>query len=291
MGTVRYTVIDREVIAEKRSGVRKQYVPDPLGSTVAMLDNTQTQTDTFSYWPYGELASRTGSTPTPFQYVGTEGYYSNSIDRVYVRARILSTQLGRWLTEDPMNFRLSNFNLYLYSYLRPSCLTDPSGKEPDTNFNACGNYGDSPPVPPPVPSVPRRNYCDDNVGDFCIPTETPNAPGVVKGSVGVSQFCHCYGGIGGQIGEPMQKYSNSGWACSTSRNGCCQYITEDIYCYSLPPYIKHRIETGNHWYHWGTIYHFEDRYKGKCQANGKCSGNNSSLPPSPVQRLGPPVPR
>ena len=52
MPTVRDTVVDGEVIAEKRSGVRRQYVPDPLGSTVALLGNTQTKTDTFNYWPY-----------------------------------------------------------------------------------------------------------------------------------------------------------------------------------------------------------------------------------------------
>ena len=50
---VRYTVIDGEVVSEKRSGVERDYVPDPLGSTVALLDNTQAQTDTFAYWPYG----------------------------------------------------------------------------------------------------------------------------------------------------------------------------------------------------------------------------------------------
>jgi len=61
----RYTVVDGEVIAEKRSGVRHQLVPDPLGSTIALLDNTQTQTDTFTYWPYGEEQSRTGTTATP----------------------------------------------------------------------------------------------------------------------------------------------------------------------------------------------------------------------------------
>ena len=58
----RYTVIDGEIIAEKRNGVRSLYVPDPLGSTVALLDNTQAQTDTFSYWPYGENDTRTGAT-------------------------------------------------------------------------------------------------------------------------------------------------------------------------------------------------------------------------------------
>ena len=61
----RYTVIDGEVIAEKRNGVRSLYVPDPLGSTVALLDSTQAQTDTFSYWPYGENDARTGATATP----------------------------------------------------------------------------------------------------------------------------------------------------------------------------------------------------------------------------------
>ena len=67
MATVRYTVIDGEVLSESRGGVKRDYVPDPLGSTVALLDNTQTKTDTFSYWPYGEEASRTGTTPTPFR--------------------------------------------------------------------------------------------------------------------------------------------------------------------------------------------------------------------------------
>lgn len=55
MPTVRYTTINGEVIAEKRNGARRLYVPDPLGSTVALLDNTQTQVDTATYWPYGEV--------------------------------------------------------------------------------------------------------------------------------------------------------------------------------------------------------------------------------------------
>ncbi len=98
MGTVRYTVIDGEVIAEKRNGVRKLYVPDPLGSTVALLDNTQAQTDTFSYWPYGEDAGRTGATPTPFRYVGQLGYYQDGANRSYVRSRYLKQGTGLWLT-------------------------------------------------------------------------------------------------------------------------------------------------------------------------------------------------
>src|SRR5436853_4679590 len=95
---VRYTVVNGEVIAEKASGVRRLLVPDPLGSTVALLDNTQTQTDTFSYWPYGEERTRTGTTATPFRFVGTVGYFRDSPSRTYVRARHLKTAHGRWLT-------------------------------------------------------------------------------------------------------------------------------------------------------------------------------------------------
>lgn len=54
--------IDGEIVSETRNGVRKDYVPDPLGSTVALLDASQNKTDTFSYWPYGEVRSRSGST-------------------------------------------------------------------------------------------------------------------------------------------------------------------------------------------------------------------------------------
>src|SRR2546430_11868769 len=97
MGTVRYTVIDGEIIAEKRNGVRSLYVPDPLGSTVALLDNTQAQTDTFGYWPYGENNGRTGSTATSFQFVGTAGYYRDNSTRAYVRERVLDIPSGRWV--------------------------------------------------------------------------------------------------------------------------------------------------------------------------------------------------
>lgn len=52
MGVVNYTVVDGEVLSENRNGTKRDYVPDPLRSTVALLDSTQAQTDTFAYWPY-----------------------------------------------------------------------------------------------------------------------------------------------------------------------------------------------------------------------------------------------
>ena len=114
MPTVRYTTVNGEVIAEKRTGVRQQYVPDPMGSTIALLNNTQAQTDTFSYWPYGENRTRTGTTPTPFQFEGAIGYYRNNTSKTYVRARVLDTQKGRWLTEDPIGSASGDHNVYRF---------------------------------------------------------------------------------------------------------------------------------------------------------------------------------
>jgi len=127
MGTVRYTSIDGEILAEKRSGVRRTYVPDPLGSTTALAGSTQALTDTFAYWPYGEERYHTGPTPTPFRYVGTRGYYRDSSTVAYVRARSLTVQFGRWLNSDPWESDSSGTNLYPYVDNNPTTIVDPSG--------------------------------------------------------------------------------------------------------------------------------------------------------------------
>lgn len=125
MPTVRYTTVNGRVIAEKRGGVRKLYRPDHLGSTIALYDNTQAKTDTWVYWPYGAVRTRTGSTPTPFQFVGVLGYFRDSSDRTYVRARIFRQILGIWQTRDPL---WPDQRAYLYGRSGPSTHVDPSGR-------------------------------------------------------------------------------------------------------------------------------------------------------------------
>ena len=129
--SARYTVIDGEVVAQERGGVRHQLVPDPLGSTVALYDNSGTKTDTFGYWPYGESSARTGTTSLPFQYVGIRGYYRNSSSQDYIRARYLDKTKGKWVTEDPDGFVNNEFNPYIYSYCNPMTHIDSSGRAPD----------------------------------------------------------------------------------------------------------------------------------------------------------------
>ena len=143
----------------------KSYVPDPLGSTVALLDDTQTPTDTFTYWPYGEVNTSTGNTPTPFKFVGTKGYYTDDSGKMYVRARVLDPSKGRWLTEDPMGFGGGDSNLYRYVAGRPASATDPSGVQPQGQCrcgckrSGCPCAGNPPPVNPSPPGLgPPRPF-------------------------------------------------------------------------------------------------------------------------------------
>ena len=126
MAVITFSTLDGEVVSESRVGTRRDFLPDPLGSTAALLDSSQTKTDTWAYWPYGEERARTGATPTPFQFVGTLGYYEDSADRVYVRARSYRSGLGRWMTVDPL---WPGESAYGYVSGNPSTWMDSTGMQ------------------------------------------------------------------------------------------------------------------------------------------------------------------
>ena len=101
--SVVYTNFNGRIVKENRAGVERYYAPDTLGSTALLLDSTGTVTDTFTYWPYGELRSHTGPSTTPFTFIGTLGYYFHlAANWFYVRARFYQQVLGRWITTDPL---------------------------------------------------------------------------------------------------------------------------------------------------------------------------------------------
>lgn len=137
---VRYTVVDGEVIAEIRGGVRKLYSPDTLGNTRALYDSTLAKTDTFSYFPFGNVASRTGTTKTPFQWVGGSGYFQDSGSRTYVRARTMYTSLARWNKQDPIGFDAGDVNLYRYVENKSVTFVDRFGRQSDTLSAGCGCF-------------------------------------------------------------------------------------------------------------------------------------------------------
>ncbi len=101
--SVTYTTFNGQIAYENRNGTQSFYAPDTLGSTAMLLDTTGTVTDTFTYWPYGEIQEHVGSSVTPFTFVGTLGYYLDIAGSLtYIRARHYLQALCRWLTVDPL---------------------------------------------------------------------------------------------------------------------------------------------------------------------------------------------
>jgi len=126
--SVAYTTINGEIVSEKRNGVPSDYIPDALGSTIALLSDTHQITDTWTYWPNGQVRTHTGSSITPFTFGGRLGYHSDLVGNfTYVCARQLRTGLARWQTLDQV-WPLAK--AYTYAYGTSVSRSDRTGLDP-----------------------------------------------------------------------------------------------------------------------------------------------------------------
>ena len=138
MAVVDYLVVNGILLSETRGGVESDYIADPLGSTAALMSTAGVITDTFTYWPYGQVRSHVGSSVTPYQYCGTLGYYSDGASgRVYVDARVYIPSSTRWLTVDPL---WPTEQPYLYAGGNPPTFSDASGLKPAPNPRSACYY-------------------------------------------------------------------------------------------------------------------------------------------------------
>jgi RHS repeat-associated protein len=113
------------VVSETRGGVESDYVSDPLGSTIGLMNSAGTMTDRWEYWPFGEIVSHTGTNPTPLTFLGVIGYFQDVLSKLYyVRARLLRVDIARWLTADPT---WPGQPAYVYAANTPTSIVDPSG--------------------------------------------------------------------------------------------------------------------------------------------------------------------
>ena len=117
-------VLEGEVVGHVKGSEKRDYIVDPLGAVVAYLNSSQTLTDQFEYWPYGELVTEVETEVQPFLWVGSLGYIRENDLRTYIRAREYRQDLGSWMQLDPL-WPLSPATSYAFA--RPLIFTDPSG--------------------------------------------------------------------------------------------------------------------------------------------------------------------
>ena len=84
------------LLSQNRNGVTSYYHYDGRGDTVALTDDAGNVTDTKEYDAWGNVIASTGSTVTPYQFGGRQGYQT-AAGFVSVRATVYQPIVGRWL--------------------------------------------------------------------------------------------------------------------------------------------------------------------------------------------------
>jgi RHS repeat-associated protein len=119
------------------------YHADEQGSTLALTDATGTVTDQFAYTPYGECTARTGTTATPYQWLGGVAVRTEGNGLCYMLNRYYSLSQKRFISADPSGID-GGPNLYAYANLNPLFFTDPFGlcaESFSTSVNRWANNG------------------------------------------------------------------------------------------------------------------------------------------------------
>jgi RHS repeat-associated protein len=115
------------------------YHYDAVGNTIAMTDETENIINSYAYTPFGILANENESVIQPFKFVGQHGVMTEPNGFYYMRARYYDTEVGRFISEDPIGFDGGNVNLYAYVGNNPMLLIDPWGMCAEENaFSGSG---------------------------------------------------------------------------------------------------------------------------------------------------------
>jgi RHS repeat-associated protein len=129
-----------ELLARLTPNVSRYYQTDALGSIIALTDDTGAIKTQYTYDPFGHATMSSEASDNPFQYTGRE---NDNTGLYYYRARYYSTELQRFISEDPIGFAGGDVNLYRYVGNNPQIFIDPFGLAPPQHSyggaNMCQN--------------------------------------------------------------------------------------------------------------------------------------------------------
>ncbi len=120
---------DRLVASGTPAGGYVFYHQDKTGNTLALTDSSGAVVGAYAYSPYGAVLNQSGSTTTPFTYVGAYGVMSEGNALYFMKNRYYDAISGRFIQRDPIGFAGGQSNLYAYVGDNPVTNIDPDGDE------------------------------------------------------------------------------------------------------------------------------------------------------------------
>jgi RHS repeat-associated protein len=121
--------VDQVFAQEDVAGQTEWLLPDQLGTVHDVVDNSDFVLNHVRYDSFGQVLSQSDPTAaTRYLFTGRE--YDPETGLYYYRAREYDPALGRFLSEDALQFQGGGENPYLYVLNDPQNNQDPSGLEP-----------------------------------------------------------------------------------------------------------------------------------------------------------------
>jgi RHS repeat-associated protein len=121
---IRTLNIDEPLARITSDGTIRYYQQDALGSVIALTDEDGNIKTQYQYDPFGNTSFTGEESDNPFQYTGRE---NNGTGLYYYRARYYSSELQRFISEDPIRFDGGDVNFYAYVGNNPVNFVDPLG--------------------------------------------------------------------------------------------------------------------------------------------------------------------
>jgi RHS repeat-associated protein len=112
-----------EYLARSDGSTTRYFLPNHLGSTLALTDPAGTITTRYTYSPFGETTQTGEASSNPFQYTGRE---NDNTGLYYYRARYYDPKIQRFVSSDPIGLA-GGLNTYAYVDNNPIGYIDPYG--------------------------------------------------------------------------------------------------------------------------------------------------------------------
>jgi RHS repeat-associated protein len=81
----------------------------------------------YAYDAFGKVLNQEEAIQNPFKYVGQFGVMDEENGLFYMRARYYDSEVGRFISKDPIGFAGGDINLYSYVQNNPTKYIDPFG--------------------------------------------------------------------------------------------------------------------------------------------------------------------
>ena len=103
------------------------YSFDALGNTREITGTGGAVLNAYDYDAFGAAKVVTEAMVNPFKFVGQLGVTEEGTQLHFMRARSFTSELGRFIAKDPLNFSGGDLNLYGYAQNQPVQFVDPLG--------------------------------------------------------------------------------------------------------------------------------------------------------------------